>query len=370
MLKESTKGISVCVFIPSLQSGGAEKQAMLLAKALNDECNTYLVIWRGQLVEPKFAQYIEKNGINAVYLGGNVVVRLFRFVKFLRSHSVKFLFAFLASTNFYGALAGKLGGVKYIIGGIRNSEIPRFKFLLQRFLHNHLLSYTIFNNYSGKDNLVKQGFKGSTCYVIPNCFELDNPSITRPTGNSQVIVSLARFVEQKDYPTAIRAIDYLVRDLIKDRSIRFEYRIIGYGVLEEQIRALVQEYGMESYIRIIINPPDIPAHLREADIFLTTSLFEGTSNSMMEAMSYSLPIVATDAGDNNRLIENGTTGFLCNIGDYRQIANRIYELLTNSEQRVAFGHAGYQKLEREYTMERFREHYQIFMNQLLNPSVP
>lgn len=51
--------------------------------------------------------------------------------------------------------------------------------------------------------------------------------------------------------------------------------------------------------------------LDKADIYLSTSLFEGTSNSIMEAMNADLPIVATNVGDNGLLVKNEINGFLC-----------------------------------------------------------
>ena len=57
------------------------------------------------------------------------------------------------------------------------------------------------------------------------------------------------------------------------------------------------------------------------------------SNTIMEAMSYSLPVVATNAGDTSYLVKDGITGFLCNIGDYQQISDRLSTLITDYDLR-------------------------------------
>ena len=54
---------NICVFIESLLSGGAEKQAVLLTKALKADYNVWLIIWKGHLFEQKFIDYIEKNNL-------------------------------------------------------------------------------------------------------------------------------------------------------------------------------------------------------------------------------------------------------------------------------------------------------------------
>jgi glycosyltransferase involved in cell wall biosynthesis len=355
---------NICVFIESLLSGGAEKQAVLLTKALNSDNNVWLVIWKGHLFEQKFIDLIKENNLKTVFFKGNLLIRFIKLVIFLKKKKIKLIFAFLASNNFYGSIAGKLTGVNFIIGGIRNAEIPHFKFIIQRFLHNYLLDYTIFNNYSGKDNLINKGFKSNSCYVIPNCFELNTLLLKRIQPDIVKIVSLARFVEQKDYPTALKAIEYLKKELNKDKNFLFKYQIIGYGVLENEIRAKIKELKLEDSIEIIINPPNISDFLKGADIFLTTSLFEGTSNSIMEAMSYSLPVVATDAGDNIQLIENNMSGSICEIGNYRQIAVCLFELITDHSKRVNYGERAYFKLKNEFSMEKFKERYNEFIEKI------
>ena len=355
---------NICVFIESLLSGGAEKQAVLLTKSLQSDYNVWLVIWKGHLFEQKFINYIENNNSKAIFLNGNLFVRFIKLIIFLKKNNINIIFAFLASNNLYGSIAGKLCRVEYIIGGIRNAEIPHLKFIIQRFIHNHILDYTIFNNSSGKENLIKKGFKSNNSYVIPNCFELNTELLKREITNKVKIISLARFVPQKDYTTALKAIEYLKKDLIKDKPILFKYQIIGYGALEDEIRSKITELQLEEWIEIILNPPNIPDFLEEADIFLSTSLFEGTSNSIMEAMSYSLPIVATDAGDNKQLIENNKSGFICEIGNYKQIAECIFELIIDHSKRIFFGERGYDKLKNEFSMEKFKEKYCDFIKKI------
>jgi len=354
----------VFIFIPSLHSGGAEKQAVLLAKYLSKDFQTYLVIWNGALYEQKFLDYIQSNGISTYYIEGNLIKRWITFYKLLKSHKVRYLFNYLASNNFYGSLSGKLAGVKHIIGGIRNSEIPRVKFFLQRFLHNNILDYTIFNNYSGMESLTSQGFARRKSVVIPNCFELFIEPLVRKENKLVTIVSLARFVAQKDYLTALKAIQYLKEIIYVGKALNFKYLIIGYGVLEMEIRDYISTLRLENEVEIIINPANDMDSLKSSDIFLTTSLFEGTSNSVMEAMSYSLPIVSTDAGDNKLLIEHNRNGFITPLKDFKAIAGSLSKLIADYELRINFGKFSYSKLKNEYSSEIFKNRYLNFMKKI------
>ena len=77
----------------------------------------------------------------------------------------------------------------------------------------------------------------------------------------------------------------------------------------------------------------------------------------MEAMNWSLPIVATNVGDNNRLVLEGKNGMLLSAGDAEGLALSIDKLLENVEMRNAFGKTSNQILEENYSIEIFERRY-------------
>ena len=359
--------VTIIVFIPTLTSGGAEKQAVILANVLQKKYKTHLIVWNGAKIELKFKHYIDENKIQYDFLHGSTFVRFLKLVSLFRIHKASIIFNFLASNNFYGTLAGKIAFVPHIIGGIRNAEIPSFKLIIQKILHNHFLEYTVFNNFAGSKNLISKGFIQSKCIVIPNCFENKFETIIRSLNQPVVIVSLARFVPQKDYYTALKAIRLLIVLNNLDCS-KIKYRIIGHGELENQINSWIDELDIRSYVEVFINPSNSLKLVEESDIFLLTSLFEGTSNSIMEAMSFSLPVVATDAGDNNLLITHNENGYIAPIGDYEKISSYLYELLIDHDKRISFGIRGSEKLIAEYSLDRFEQNYCNLITKLIDGS--
>lgn len=352
----------IVIFIRTLKSGGAEKQSILLAKALKDKYETYLVVLYGSDVDKKNINYIKKEKINVVFLKGDIIKRIYRFIIFLKEKKIDIIFAFLASNNFYGVIAGRISHVRYIIGGIRNSKIFFFKFLIQRFLHNNVFQFTIFNNLYGKEELSVKGFDRNKIVVIPNCFELSTPPIKRLTKKGLKIISVGRFVEQKDYLTSIKAIRFLIDNY--NSNYKISYSIIGYGKLEEQIRFWIKESDISEIVNLVINPDDTYEYYKNSDIFLMTSIFEGLPNSIMEAMSYSLPIVATDVGDINQLVKDGVNGYLTKIGDYKEIADKLNILIQSYKKRIVFGEKSYQILKKNYSFEIFQKRYIEFIETL------
>ena len=353
----------ICIFIESLKLGGAEKQSLLLAKVLKNEHRIFVTVLRGECPEERFTRLIKREEIELFVLKGNPLRKLLDFTSLLKEKRVDIIFCYLASNNLYGAIAGKLSGVPYVIGGIRNSVIAPHKLAIQRFLHNNLLYATIFNNYSGKLCLVSQGFKKEKSYVIPNGIELGTPILERTQKPTINLITISRFVPQKDHLTAIKAFHYLVNELLEE-SLDVRYRIVGYGELEREIRNRIEELNLGDRVSVIINPENKWDYLKDSDIYLSTSLFEGISNSILEAMSYALPIVATNVGDNSFLVEDGVTGYLCEVGHYEQIVKKLRALILNPKLRQEMGVRSYWKLKDNFALDAFKRSYVDFINQL------
>ena len=133
--------------------------------------------------------------------------------------------------------------------------------------------------------------------------------------------------------------------------------IIGYGDEEQNIRCWINEYGVEDYIKLYISPNNVQDIVRAADMYLSTSLFEGTSNSIMEALNWSLPVVATNVGDNNHLVVDGINGMIHAIGDAKGMAESLAAMIDNYDLRISYGLAGNKILRDNYSMEIFEKRY-------------
>jgi glycosyltransferase involved in cell wall biosynthesis len=340
----------VAIFVNTLQSGGAEKQSIYLFNAIKTKYPTIFIVFHGDLFENKLLQLIDDNDYLIYKLEGNYLKKLLNIYNLLKSNQVTTIFTYLTKPNFIGSFIAQKAGVKYIYGSIRNSQLPKWKFLLEKIASEYFCTGTIFNNYEGEILFRKYGLKKTK--TIPNCFPNINSPKTRSKKSIIKIITLGRFVEQKDYTTALKSITVL-----KEKELSFIFQIIGYGKLENQIRKEIAEYGLSTFVEIFINPDNIAELLEEADIYLSTSIFEGTSNSIMEAMNASLPIVATNVGDNNRMIFEGENGFLHHVGDYKEIAKSLETLMDDYNLRIKLGIRSNQILRENYSFKKFKESY-------------
>lgn len=353
----------ICIFIKALTAGGAEKQSILLAHALKDDHEVIFIVFENRIDE-RFHSLLEPLKIPFYTLDGSLPSRIQKVYRLLKLHRTEALFSYLATDNLVGGLIGRLAGVKYIVGGIRNSRIDGWKMPVQRWLHRRVHSFTIFNNDSGRESLIQKGFRSNKSVVIENCFDREMVGGEYPEERSSKIsiLMVGRFVPQKDYDTALDTISFLKDEL---GNTNFIVTIIGHGELKGAIREKIASSNLEQWIKIVENPPEIYPYYRGADIYFTCSIFEGFSNTIMEAMSFSLPVVATDVGDNHKLVSNGENGYLLPAKDVSGLANALNSLCNMTDLRNSFGTKSIKLLRKNYSPEAFKEKYNEFIRSKL-----
>ena len=243
-------------------SGGAEKQAALLASVLSKYYNVHFVALYGDTETSDFVMSIlKKSGVKVYPLVGNQRKKFKEYATILKSNNVICSFNYLTKCDFWGAIIAKRCGVKKVYNGIRNSKLEGYKNVLERISHNFVATGTIFNCYSGEKAFIKKGFRKSKCITIPNCFPSIADSKEKTEKEKVRIITVARFHPQKDYETAIKAIA-----LLKKTCKNIVFDLCGYGILEDQIRGWVKQYDVEDVVEFHIHPNNIPDLLIQADI--------------------------------------------------------------------------------------------------------
>jgi len=123
----------------------------------------------------------------------------------------------------------------------------------------------------------------------------------------------------------------------KDPALRLTLK--GDGPQEEEVRQLVTVLGLDPYVtfRKRTGYSDVPKDYREADIFITTSVSDGTPVSVLEAMASGLPCIATSVGGIPEWIDNGITGILVRPGSSEQVADAILSLAHDPDLRKRLG---------------------------------
>ncbi len=162
------------------------------------------------------------------------------------------------------------------------------------------------------------------------------------------LIMVARLQPQKDHPTLFRAISGL-----KDRNWILE--LVGDGPDREALQTLAVETGVADRVNFAGQRLDVPERLRNADIFVLATRWEGFPRSILEAMRAGLPVVATNVGGCKESVIDGETGFLVAKEDPTELRDRLKLLIDSPELRARMGQKGRKRFEENFTFERMYE---------------
>ena len=127
--------------------------------------------------------------------------------------------------------------------------------------------------------------------------------------------------------------------------------IMGDGSDRSILESYIEQNNLKNNIYLKGIQKDIPLLLVKSDLFLMTSLWEGFSIALLEAMATGLPIIATEVGGNSEAIKHNKTGLLIPKNNIGETINAISQLIENSEKRIMLGIQARIKFYKQHTIE-------------------
>lgn len=171
-------------------------------------------------------------------------------------------------------------------------------------------------------------------------------------ASAPVIMQVARFHSVKDHATAVRAFAAVHAAMPDARLV-----LVGDGPGRPGIEQSVAALGLTEAVVFTGVRADVRALLPGADVFLLSSLSEGISVTLLEAMDAGLPIVATAVGGNGEVVADGQTGLLAPRGDFAVLGRHLRALLTDRDRARAYGQAGRRRLLDRFSQQQMHAGY-------------
>lgn len=134
--------------------------------------------------------------------------------------------------------------------------------------------------------------------------------------------------------------------------------MVGEGPLRAECRAILHDAGVADLAWLPGERADVADVLRGLSCFALSSLAEGISNTVLEAMASGLPVVATDVGGNADLVQRGKTGELVPGGDVEAMARQFVSLASDPQRAAEMGRAGRRAAETRFGLRAMVEAYQ------------
>ncbi len=185
-----------------------------------------------------------------------------------------------------------------------------------------------------------------TKYCIPN--------------NSFVLGTIARLDPIKNQIMMLRAFSRVVA-----RIDNLFLVIIGDGEMRESLEEEARELGIIEHVLFTGYIPKPDALLNVFDVFLLPSLSEGTSMTLLEAMSLGKPCVVTDAGGNAEIVEHQKTGLVSRNDDVDDYEKALIRIISNSEELAIYSNNAFERFDTLFDSRIMSDKYSLLYQKVV-----
>jgi len=350
----------ITFFIPNFLIGGAENVFINLAnQAINNNYKVEFVV--GESKGP-LKKKLNKN-INIVSLNKNRISKcFFGLVVYLRKNNPDYFLSAMTHCNilscivaFFCRYNGKLI-IKECNNFSTNFKRKNIKFYIIFWLVNFF--YNISDKIICLSNGVKKDFldnfsklkkKINVVYNPININEIHKLSYEKilTKNNSKFkIISIGRLVKQKNFSNLIRAFE-----VVQSKVKKIHLIIIGDGYEKKKLKKLVSFLKIKKKVTFLGEVKNPYKYLKNSDLFVLSSDYEGFGTVILEAMVFNLPIVSTDCDYGPReILKKYNKKKLVKVNSYKSLSRGIIEMIKISKKTKKFNFENYNT---EYILSKY-----------------
>lgn len=361
--------MKILFFIDCLTSGGKERRLTELMKALSliPEIKFELVIMSHDI---HYEEIFDLN-ISIHYLIRKTkkdISAFYKLFKLCRTIKPDIIHCWDSMTAVYSVPICKILSISLINGLVADSPQKKNVFnnnWLRAKLTFPFSDYIIGNSKAGieaynapakKSHVIYNGFNFSRIKKT-----LDKSAIRKlvDIDTKFVIGMVASFSELKDFKTYFKA-----AQLILDSRTDVTFVAIGKNTDSIIARSLIENKKI-MHFRLLGVKSDVESYIGIMDVCVLSTFTEGISNSILEYMALGKPVVATSGGGTNEIIVNNKTGFLVEVSNHEDLADKIQQLLNHEILRSEMGNAGRKRIKEVFSIESMLDKYIRLYNGIL-----
>ncbi len=320
--------MTIVYVLPNMSSGGAERVVSILSKRFVEQGIDTTIVY----MFDRTTHYEVSQGVKSVYLDlldeskWARVKKIREFLKEIKSEN-PIVIPFQDSCLKYILLANVGIGCK-VISCERNNPYVKGNGKWDKFKAEtpyKLSHFSVFQTHDARNYY--SSISDKRCKVIAN------PIVYMGTDwngdkSPEKLISVCRLHPQKNLPMLIDAIE-IAKKTYSDICIS----IFGEGELKSELEHIILQKQLESNVKLCGRVNNVGELLAVSSVFLSSSDFEGISNSMLEAMSVGMPIICTDCPIGGaRMMLQGGAGILTPVGDANALAQAIVSMLSDKVQ--------------------------------------
>lgn len=366
----------ICCLTYALSLGGAVRQMVILAETLARQGHSVELIYYHAGTD--FYSLPDVPGLTATLIEkkGSSLRLLLDMRSYLQEHPCDLMIAFPAGPCTKACVLRMVHPHFKLIVSERNCNIRMLPTDRMRFALYSQADKVVCNSHA-QEKFIREHYPALsgklltiTNFIDSDTFSPDDGAVTKgpmtkDLGGNRVrrIIVTARVCRRKNVLGLIKA-----AALLKERGV--EFSIDWYGLVRENryyrrcLRA-IEKAGLSDCFSILKASGDVASLYREYDIFALPSFYEGTSNSLAEALANGMPIVCSDVSDNHLYVREGVNGLLCNASDADSIANALHKAISlDGSAMDSFGAASRKTAITQLSRDRYESSYRTLISEL------
>jgi len=361
------KKINIMHIVFSLECGGLEKVAIDLSGKLNDGIFNSCICCIDAFGE--LSDEARKREVEVILVKrkpGKDIMLPFKLAHLVKEKRIDLVHTHNMGPLFYGTLASKLAGVPVIM----NTRHGREKKRGNSYIWNMNDAVVAISEDAKKEMLKCNRIDIKKTKVIHNGIDTDKYACLEDgcevrnalniNTSTFVVGTVARLSPEKDQFTLIDAFLKVI-NIMDDAKLVF----VGDGALREELINYAKKLDVYDKIIFLGFRDNVFKILPTFDVFALSSLTEGISLTLLEAMAMKRPVVVTNVGGNPEVVVDGVTGFLVPPKEPKEMAGAIAEILRNPELSQKMGEAGRKRVEEKFSLELMVKEYKDLYKECL-----
>lgn len=345
--------IRVCRVINAMRLGGVQFMLVKLLPALRDlgaDPDVVAIKAKGRVA--KILR--QRTGIRTTHVkvrGRLDPVSIRRLARHFRDGRYDVVHTHMFSANVPATIAARMAGVPCIVSQVHN--VGTYDTFAKRALERLLMpcrdAMLCVSDAVREDAARSLRIDPARLRVLHNAIDPPDPASVRPRDEMRrelgladsdvALLHAARLHPHKNHEALLRELPRVVA-----ADSRMVLLLAGDGRIEEHLRSLAKELGLDGHVRFLGFRDDVPSLMAAADAVVLPSLREGHPNVVLEAWQASLPVVATNVGGAPELVDEGVNGFVVPKEDMHRFGDRLLELAADADFRRRLGAAGREKV--------------------------
>ncbi|HEX5832382.1 MAG TPA: glycosyltransferase [Pyrinomonadaceae bacterium] len=346
----------------NLELGGAERQALILARHLSEHEHAHVEVWgfnkSGPVADICDQHSLPSRVIPFRFTGSrSLSFRALRGVaRTLRDAQPDILLPYTFYPNLVCGLVRKWTGARACVWNQRDEGIlpfvsPSIEKAVKR------TSHFVSNSEAGARFLINElAVSDHQVTVIPNGVESVRPKADRCAWRERLAVDDAAFVAcmvanlhlNKDHATVLRAWRTVVNEFASDGRSALLVLAGRHDGAYESLAALASELQLKDHVRFAGPVADVRGLLSAADVSVFSSSSEGCPNAVLESMASGLPVAGSDIQGIRDVVGSGGSQFLAPVGDADTLAKVLLTMARNPELCTRIGTENRERVKNDY----------------------